>query len=119
MNEIGLAALLDQIRVAATDACAFVEGMSKDDFLADKRTQNAVIMSLMVIGEAAKKINDRFPEFVADRGEIPWLNIRGMRNRIAHGYFDINLETVWVTVQRSLPDLLANLPSQSRGEDPG
>jgi uncharacterized protein with HEPN domain len=56
---------LDHIGQAATDARSFVEGMSKDDFLADKRTQSAVFMNLIIIGEAAAKVMDRYPEFAA------------------------------------------------------
>ncbi len=55
MSENRLPDYLDHIQQAATDARSFVEGMAKDDFLADKRTQQAVIMSLIVIGEAATK----------------------------------------------------------------
>uniref|UniRef100_UPI004063D8BE HepT-like ribonuclease domain-containing protein n=1 Tax=Xylella fastidiosa TaxID=2371 RepID=UPI004063D8BE len=48
---------------AATDACSFVEGLAKEDFLEDKRTQQAVIMSLIIIGEAVTKVMDRYAEF--------------------------------------------------------
>jgi uncharacterized protein with HEPN domain len=83
--------------------------MKKADLLADKRTQLAVIMSLVILGEVVTKIMDRYPAFVDKHPEVPWRNIRGMRNRIAHGYFDINLEVVWDTVQTALPDLLLHL----------
>jgi uncharacterized protein with HEPN domain len=86
---------LDHMQQAATDACGFVEGLSKASFLADKRTQQAVIMNLIIMGEAATKVMDRYAEFAERHPEIPWRNIRGMRNRIAHGYFDINLDLVW------------------------
>lgn len=109
MNENRLTDYLDHMRQAATDARTFVEGMSQDDFLADKRTQQAVIMSLIVIGEAATKAMDGYEEFCEQHPEIPWRNMRGMRNRIAHGYFDINLEVVWETVQTALPELLERL----------
>mgnify|MGYP002648060999 CR=1 FL=1 len=58
MSENRLPDYLDHIQQAATDARSFVEGMAKDDFLADKRTQQAVIMSLIVIGEAADDWTD-------------------------------------------------------------
>jgi uncharacterized protein with HEPN domain len=51
------------MRQAASDACSFVEGMDKDAFLADKRTQQAVIMSVIIIGEAATKVMDGYAEF--------------------------------------------------------
>ncbi|MBE0509089.1 MAG: DUF86 domain-containing protein [Chromatiales bacterium] len=83
--------------------------MEKDLFLKDKRTQQAVIMSLIIIGEAATKIMDAYPEFTLRHHQLPWHNMRGMRNRIAHGYFDINLDLVWDTVQSALPQLLGQL----------
>ncbi|SPW81736.1 Protein of uncharacterised function DUF86 [Escherichia coli] len=72
--------------------------MAKDDFLADKRTQQAVIMSLIVIGEAATKVMDGYVEFTQAHADVPWRSMRNMRNRMAHGYFDINLDVVWETV---------------------
>ena len=67
-------------------------------------------MSLIVLGEAATKIMDQYPSFAAQHAQIPWRSMRGMRNRIAHGYFDINLDVVWETVQTALPELLKQLP---------
>ena len=108
---------LDHIQQAATDACSFVEGLTKDDFLADKRTQQAVIMSLIIIGEAATKVMDGYAEFAQAHAQVPWRNMRGMRNRIAHGYFDINLDVVWDTVQTALPELLKQLPAVRQDAD--
>ncbi len=99
---------LNHIQQAATDACSFVEGLAKDDFLADKRTQQAVIMSLIIIGEAATKVMDGYADFIQTHDDVPW---RNMRNRMAHGYFDINLDVVWETVQEWLPALLKQLPA--------
>jgi uncharacterized protein with HEPN domain len=102
---------LQHIREAAQDACGFTQDLTKEDFFADKRTQRAVVMSLMIVGEAATKVVDQFPEFAASHPAVPWRSMRGMRNRIAHGYFDINLEVVWETVRTALPELLAQLPT--------
>ncbi len=102
------------MRQAARDACSFVEGMDKDDFIGDRRTQQAVVMSLVILGEAATKIMAGYVEFVQANAQVPWHSIRGMRNRIAHGYFDINLDVVWETVQTARPDLLAQLARVSR-----
>ena len=88
-----------------------MEGLGKDDFLADKRTQQAVIMNFIIIGEAATKVMDGYAEFTLAHPNIPWRSMRNMRNRMAHGYFDINLEVVWDTVHEWLPDLLKQLPS--------
>ena len=66
-------------------------------------------MSLIIIGEAATKIMDQHAEFAERHPELPWRSMRGMHNRIAHGYFDVNLEVVWDTVQTALPELLQQL----------
>jgi uncharacterized protein with HEPN domain len=97
------------MRQATADAQTFTEGMAQADFMQDRRTQQAVVMNLIVLGEAATKVMDQFPEFAASHAEIPWRNMRGMRNRIAHGYFDINLEVVWDTVKSALPALKSQL----------
>jgi uncharacterized protein with HEPN domain len=109
VNENRLADYLDHIQQAAADARSFAEGLTKDAFVADKRTQRAVIMSLVIIGEAATKLVERYADFAAAHPDVPWRAMRGMRNRIAHGYFDINLDIVWETVQTALPDLLGQL----------
>ena len=66
-------------------------------------------MSLIIIGEASTKVLDNYSTFTRVHSEIPWRNMRGMRNRIAHGYFDINLDVVWDTVKTALPELLKQL----------
>ncbi len=109
MNENRLPDYLDHIQQAAINARSFVEGLAKEDFLADKCTQQAVIMSLIIIGEAATKIMDGYTEFTQAHNEVPWRSMRNMRNRMAHGYFDINLDIVWDTVQEWLPELLKQL----------
>ena len=113
MNIDRLPEYLDQIQQATTDACNFVDGMTKNEFLADKRTQQAVVMSLIIIGEAATKIMDSYPSFANAHHQIPWRSMRGMRNRIAHGYFEINHEVVWETVKTALPTLIEQLSTVS------
>ncbi len=85
--------------------------VSKDDFLADKRTQQAVILNIVIIGEVATKLLQKHGDFLALHPEVPWRNMKGMRNRIAHGYFDIDLDVVWETLQTALPQLLEHLPT--------
>ena len=100
---------LNHMRQAIADAQSFTEGMAQADFMEDKRTQQAVVMSLIVLGEAATKVMDQYPAFAEQHKQIPWRSMRGMRNRIAHGYFDINLEVVWDTLQAALPALNSQL----------
>lgn len=102
---------LDDMVDAARQACAYVEGVSKADFLKDRRTQQAVILNLVILGEAATQLLGRHADFLARHPQVPWQDMRGMRNRVAHGYFDIDLQVVWDTVQIDLPSLLARLPT--------
>ena len=112
---------IEHMRIAASDACGFVDGMSKSEFLSDKRTQQAVIMSLIVIGEAATKLMDNYSDFTSLHADIPRRSMRGMRNRVTHGYFEFDVEIVWETVQKALPDLLEKLDGlpESIGEEDG
>ena len=96
---------LEHILNAIHLALSYVDGMTKEDFLSDSKTQQAVILNILVMGEAATKLATERPDFVAQHPYIPWKQMRGMRNRMAHGYFEINLNIVWETVQVSLPEL--------------
>jgi uncharacterized protein with HEPN domain len=110
VSDTSLPDYLDHMLEAAQLVSSYVQPLGKDDFLADKRTQQAVIMNLVIIGEASAKLLQNSATFLDQYPEVPWRNMRGMRNRIAHGYFDIDLNVVWDTVQTALPDLLARLP---------
>ncbi|MDI3381333.1 DUF86 domain-containing protein [Xenophilus aerolatus] len=116
MNDPRLSDYLMHMRQAAADACGFIDGMDRTAFEQDKRTQQAVVMSLIVLGEAATKVMERHPAFAEAHAGIPWRNMRGMRNRIAHGYFDIDLDVVWETVRSALPALRARLAELTAGD---
>lgn len=104
---------LRQMTDAAQDAIAFTEGMNHEAFLTDLRTQRAVVMSLMIVGEAATWLIAEYPTFAETRPDIAWRSMRGMRNRIAHGYFDLDLNIVWQTIQTELPRLVKQLTDLS------
>ena len=65
----------------------------------------------MILGEAATKLTATDAAFTDQHPQVPWASMRGMRNRLAHGYFDINLDVMWDTVQTAVPTLLAQLPA--------
>lgn len=100
---------IEHMLEAARLASAYAEGLDKQSFLADRRTQQAIIMNIIIIGEAATRIVNDYPELIDRYPNVPWRNMRGMRNRMAHGYFDINLNTVWNTVQDAIPQLIQQL----------
>jgi len=82
---------------------AYTKGMDNADFRANELIQDAVIRNLEVLGEAAHNIDDLFPAFVQQQAQVPWDDIYLMRNRISHGYFCVDLDIVWRTLQSDLP----------------
>ena len=111
MTDNRLSELLEHIRGETRNAMQFVDGMDKSAFLANALVQRAVTMCLINIGEEATKIMDRYAAFAEAHPEVPWHRIRGMRNQIAHGYFDLDLDAIWTTTQTDLPALLERLPA--------
>ena len=104
---------VDHILDAASQIHTYIGALNKDDFLKDRKTQDAVILKILVIGEAAAQILDEHKEFAATRTDIPWNQMKGMRNRMVHGYFETNLDLVWETVKVFLPELDNKLRSIS------
>ncbi|MFN2291057.1 MAG: DUF86 domain-containing protein [Anaerolineae bacterium] len=96
------ATLLD-IAAAARLVLEFTEGMDKAGFLDDIKTQSSVLHQLMVLGEAVKRLSGSFR---VQHPEVPWTLIAGMRDKLIHGYDIVDLEEVWETVSRDVPDLL-------------
>ena len=82
------------------EAEEFIEGMSYEQFISDKRTLNAVLRSIEVIGEAAKNIPD---EIRAQYPDIPWKEMAGMRDKVIHFYFGVDKEVIWFVVKDRIP----------------
>lgn len=83
-------------------------------FLEDTLTQDAVIRNFENIGEASRNIERRYPDFAVTHPELPLALAYEMRNRLAHGYFDINLEIVWKTIENQLPGLHSRVSAALR-----
>lgn len=106
-----------QMLRAATQLNGYVANMHRDSFRADAKTQDAVLMKLLVIGELAAKLIDGHAEFVALHSGIPWYQMKGMRNRMAHGYFELDLDIVWDTAITAIPKLECDLIKLASGLD--
>ncbi len=91
---------------AAQEAMLFSQGRSRADLDSDRMLVLALVKEIEIIGEAANQVTEttrsRYPL-------IPWIDIVGMRNRLVHAYFDINLDILWQTVQHDLPSLIVEL----------
>jgi len=79
--------------------------MSEVDFLDSRLVQDAVIRNFEIIGEASHNIEKQYPDFSSRYPELPLSSAWQMRNALAHGYFKVDFEIVWQTIQRDLPDL--------------
>ncbi len=71
----------------------------------NEQVQDAVVRNLEIIGEAANRILNADPAFVAAHPELPWAEMRGMRNKMIHEYFDVDWQVVWGTIKGDLPRL--------------
>ena len=91
---------------AAEEAISFFQGRTRQDLDHDRMLVLALMKDIEIIGEAAYQVTQ---ETRQNLPEIPWEDIIGMRHRLVHAYFDINLDILWATVQDDLPALLAIL----------
>ena len=101
----------DRIRIrhmidASEAALRIAKGRSRADLDRDETLRLALMQAVQIVGEAASKVTE---EGRAALPGIDWIAIVGMRNRLVHAYFDINLDILWATVEQALPALLAEL----------
>jgi len=112
---------LNDIVDSMDKAQEFVGGMTYDDFFREDKTQFAVVRALEIIGEASKKIpvpiREKYPQ-------IPWRSITGMRDKVVHEYFGLDLRVIWKTVKEDVPavkphfeKLLAAYACELQGDD--
>lgn len=109
--------LLD-IAKAARAVLTFMQGLQKEQFLEDFKTQSAVLYQLIVIGEAVKRLSF---ELRQQHPEIPWAPMAGMRDHLIHGYDVVDWDEVWRTATRDVPNLLNQmetfLPKESSEQE--
>ena len=91
---------------AAKEAVSFAQGKQRGDLDKDRKLVLAVVRLVEIIGEAGGRVSK---EFQKGHPDIPWPAITGMRNRLVHAYFDVDLDRVWDTVQDDLPLLISKL----------
>ncbi len=101
-DEVRLRHILD----AAREAVAFSEEQDRRSLEADRKLNLSLVRLLEIIGEAAKGITD---DFRREHPELPWKSMMGMRDRLIHGYFDVNLDIIWKTAKNDLPPLIEKI----------
>lgn len=110
-DEIRLRHMLD----AAREAVSFARGRTRGDLDTDRQLVLSLVKDIEIVGEAATRVSEparrRLPE-------MPWERIVGMRNRLVHAYFDVNLDIVWKTVREDLPELIALLEPAISSDPP-
>jgi uncharacterized protein with HEPN domain len=96
------ASIIDIVR-AGQLILQFAQGLNRDQLESDLRTQSAILYQIAIMGEATKRLSREFRE---QHPEVPWDDIAGMRDVVAHQYDRIDLDIVWQVIQRNIPELL-------------
>lgn len=94
--------ILDAVSAVET----YVSGMTYEDFVADRKTVDAVVRNLIIIGEASVHVPE---DICTNHAEIPWQDMKAMRNFVVHEYFGVSDRILWDTVQMDLPPLVPGL----------
>jgi uncharacterized protein with HEPN domain len=106
MSERSAALLIDDILEAASKIASYTVGMGREDFVSSGMAADAVVRNLEIIGEAA----NRLPmEFTDKHPEIEWRKIIGLRHRIVHDYFGVDLDIIWTITRQDLPDFISKI----------
>lgn len=87
----------------------YTAGMDVDAFIADRKTCDAVIRNIEIIGEACNNVTKHHAAFATEHASVPWGFAYEMRNALSHGYFHVDYAIVWQTVQHDLPHLRAQV----------
>lgn len=98
--------LLEDMQEALGRIQRYIEGLDVNTFMTDDKTADAVVRNLEIIGEAANRLPD---DFCAQHAEIEWRKMIGLRHRIVHDYFGVDLALVWEIVTSSAPVLARQL----------
>lgn len=104
-----LADYLAHILEAIERIYRYTEDMDEPAFLHNLLVQDAVIRNVEIIGEASNNIEKHYPEFASNHPDLPLAFAYQMRNAVAHGYFSVDFEIVWKTIQRDLPDFASKI----------
>ncbi len=94
---------LEHILEALKRIFDYVDDIGEVGFLTNSLIQDAVLRNLEIVGEASNKLVRYHDEFIKQYPDVPWEDMYWMRNRISHGYFSIDFEIIWKTIEQDLP----------------
>ncbi len=103
---------LDHILESFAKIGQYLAGVGYEDFQGDEEKQDAIIRNIEVAGEATKRLSAEFREKYS---QVPWRAIAGMRDKLIHDYFDVDLDTVWETATKDIPSLILEIESIIEG----
>lgn len=98
--------LMRDIKESISRINSYIGGLSYEDFFKDTKTQDAAARNLEIIGEAAKNISG---DFRRRHPQVPWKELAGLRDRLIHHYFGVNLDIIWSIIKDELPGLLQQI----------
>lgn len=98
--------LIEDMLTAIHKIGRYIEGMEQESFRQDEKTIDAVARNLEILGEAARQLPD---DFVSRYPDLPWRQIAGLRNRVVHEYFGLDLGIIWQVIRYDLPPLQIQL----------
>jgi uncharacterized protein with HEPN domain len=94
--------MIDAIRAVERD----IDGVTEAEFRSNEMLQDAVIRQIQILGEACKRLS---ADLKGAHADVPWRDIAGMRDKLVHDYFGVDVETVWLTARDDLPELVTRL----------
>ena len=112
MSKRTLSLLIEDIWEAIEKIERYTEGMTQDNFQSDEKTADAVVRNLEIIGEAASRLPE---DFIDRNSEIEWIKIVGLRHRIVHEYFGVDLQIIWQILKKDLPAFKESLKNIRSG----
>lgn len=98
--------LMEDILAAVRKIERYTSGMDEEQFRQDDKTVDAVVRNLEIIGEATRHLPE---DFLARHPDVPWRQVAGMRNRLVHEYFGVDLDLIWQVIRQHLPQLQTRL----------
>ena len=91
----------------------FTQNMDKQEFINDEKTQSSVLYQLVIMGEAVNRLSEQFKN---QYPQIPFNEIRGMRNRVVHEYKEVDCDIIWEAIQKDIPELICFISSVNESD---